>query len=198
QEKQSGFFLYTYGGTGNFSSENAPRQYGYSGAHLRYAALQGGVNFAAIEGQNTTTNFGLVGTYGQLSFTPKNMKDASKSTVDKWSITAYGSIHHNNGVYLDTLLSYGVLKGDITNAIIGTTAKLKHAKMWSISTTMGKQFATSIQGLTFEPQAQLAYQRLMFDTISDADHFTIDMNNPHQWMIRVGGRLTKTVTATEN
>uniref|UniRef100_UPI00235FC142 right-handed parallel beta-helix repeat-containing protein n=1 Tax=Bartonella sp. ML70XJBT.G TaxID=3019093 RepID=UPI00235FC142 len=42
QEKQSGFFLYTYGGTGNFSSENAPRQYGYSGAHLRYAALQGG------------------------------------------------------------------------------------------------------------------------------------------------------------
>ncbi|WP_273760526.1 autotransporter outer membrane beta-barrel domain-containing protein, partial [Bartonella sp. ML70XJBT.G] len=98
----------------------------------------------------------------------------------------------------DTLLSYGVLKGDITNAIIGTTAKLKHAKMWSISTTMGKQFATGIQGLTFEPQAQFAYQRLMFDTISDADHFTIDMNNPHQWMIRVGGRLTKTVTATEN
>ncbi|WP_425548560.1 autotransporter domain-containing protein [Bartonella pachyuromydis] len=198
QEKQSGFFLYTYGSTGNFSSENAPRQYGYSGAHLRYAALQGGVNFTPIEGQNTTTNFGLVGTYGQLSFTPQNMKDASKSTVDKWFITAYGSIQHNNGVYLDTLLSYGVLKGDITNAIIGTTAKLKNAKMWSVSTTVGKQFATGIQGVIFEPQAQLAYQHLMFDTISDADHFTIDMNNPHQWMIRVGGRLTKTVTSAEN
>ncbi|OLL46099.1 hypothetical protein AT245_07260 [Bartonella henselae] len=24
------------------------------------------------------------------------------------------------------------------------------------------------------------------------------MNNPHQWMIRIGGRLTKTVTTTEN
>ncbi|WP_208441150.1 autotransporter outer membrane beta-barrel domain-containing protein [Bartonella raoultii] len=198
QEKHSGFFLYTYGGTGNFSSENAPRQYGYSGAHLHYAALQGGVNFAAIEGQNTTTHFGLIGTYGQLSFTPKNMKDAGKSTLDKWSLTAYTSIQHNSGFYLDTLLSYGALKGDITNAIIGTTAKLKNAKMLNISTTVGKQFSTGIAGVTFEPQAQLTYQHLMFDTISDADHFTIDMNNPHQWMIRVGGRLTKTVTSAEN
>ncbi|WP_273720974.1 MULTISPECIES: autotransporter outer membrane beta-barrel domain-containing protein [unclassified Bartonella] len=198
QEKQSGFFLYTYGGTGTLSSESAPRQYGYSGAHLRYAALQGGVNFAALEGQNTTTHFGLVGTYGQLSFTPKDMKDAGKSTLDKWSITAYGSIQHDNGFYLDALLSYGILKGDITNAIIGKTATLKNAKMLGISTTIGKQFATGIQGVTFEPQAQLAYQHLLFDTLSDADNFTIDMKNPHQWMIRVGGRLTKTVTTAEN
>ncbi|EJF84471.1 hypothetical protein MCU_00049, partial [Bartonella elizabethae Re6043vi] len=42
QEKQNGFFLHTYGSTGTFSSESAPRQYGYSGADLRYAALQGG------------------------------------------------------------------------------------------------------------------------------------------------------------
>ncbi|WP_208433452.1 beta strand repeat-containing protein, partial [Bartonella elizabethae] len=32
QEKQNGFFLHTYGSTGTFSSESAPRQYGYSGA----------------------------------------------------------------------------------------------------------------------------------------------------------------------
>ncbi|QEE09670.1 autotransporter outer membrane beta-barrel domain-containing protein [Bartonella kosoyi] len=198
QEKQNGFFLHTYGSTGTFSSESAPRQYGYSGADLRYAALQGGVNFATLEGHNTTTRFGLIGTYGQLSFTPKDMQDAGKNTVDKWSLTAYGTIQHDNGFYLDTLLSYGILKGDITNALIGTTAKLKNAKMLTISTTVGKQFATGIQGVTFEPQAQLAYQHLTFDTILDADHFTIDMNNPHQWMIRVGGRLTKSITAENN
>ncbi len=38
----------------------------------------------------------------------------------------------------------------------------------------------------------------MFDTFADADGFKVDMNNPHQWMIRVGGCLTKTVTTTEN
>ncbi|WP_208433472.1 autotransporter domain-containing protein, partial [Bartonella elizabethae] len=198
QEKQNGFFLHTYGSTGTFSSESAPRQYGYSGADLRYAALQGGVNFATLEGHNTTTRFGLIGTYGQLSFTPKDMQDAGKNSVDKWSLTAYGTIQYDNGFYLDTLLSYGFLKGEITNALIGTTAKLKNAKMLNISTTVGKQFATGIQGVTFEPQAQVAYQHLAFDTILDADNLTIDMQNPHQWMIRVGGRLTKNITTENN
>ncbi len=69
--------------------------------------------------------------------------------------------------------------------------------MLAISTTVGKQFATGIQGVAFEPQAQLAYQHLMFDTIKDADNLTIDMQNPSQWIIRVGGRLKKTI-ATEN
>nr|WP_275046233.1 autotransporter outer membrane beta-barrel domain-containing protein [Bartonella sp. MM73XJBT.G] len=198
QEKQNGFFLHTYGSRGTLSSESAPRQYGYSGADLRYAALQGGVNFATLEGHNTTTRFGLLGTYGQLSFTPKDMQDAGKNTVDKWSLTAYGTIQYDNGFYLDTLLSYGFLKGEITNALIGTTAKLKNAKMLNISTTVGKQFATSLQGVTFEPQAQVAYQHLTFDTILDADNLTIDMQNPHQWMIRVGGRLTKSIAAENN
>ncbi|USP03578.1 autotransporter outer membrane beta-barrel domain-containing protein [Bartonella taylorii] len=197
KNKQTGFFLYTYGSTGTLSSERGPFKYGY-GADIRYAALQAGVTLAAIEEQNVTTRFGLVGTYGQISFTPKDMQDAGKSSLDKWSLTAYGSIQHDNGFYINTLLSYGIIKGDITNAVIGKTAKLKNAKMLSISTTVGKQFATGMEGLTFEPQAQLAYQHLMFDTISDADNLTIDMNNPHQWLIRVGGRLTKTVVTAEN
>ncbi|WP_375703764.1 autotransporter outer membrane beta-barrel domain-containing protein [Bartonella sp. AD13SXNS] len=197
EEKQTGFFLYTYGNTGTLSSKRGPLKYGY-GADIRYAALQAGVAFTALEGQNTTTHFGLVGTYGRLSFTPKDMDDVSKSTLDKWSLTAYGSVQHDNGFYMDTLLSYGILKGDIGNAIIGKTAKLKNAKMLSISTTVGKEFATGMESLTFEPQAQLAYQHLMFNTIEDVDNFTVDMKNPSQWLIRVGGRLTKTISTENN
>ncbi|WP_375632830.1 MULTISPECIES: autotransporter outer membrane beta-barrel domain-containing protein, partial [unclassified Bartonella] len=196
EEKQTGFFLYTYGSTGTLSSERGPLKYGY-GADIRYAALQAGVTLAAIEGQNTTTHLGLVGTYGQLSFTPKDMKDAGKNTLDKWAITAYGSIQHNSGFYIDALLSYGILKGHIANAIRGNTAKLNDAKMLSISTTVGKEFVTGMEGLTFEPQAQVAYQHLMFNTIEDADNFTVDMKNPSQWLVRIGGRLTKTIS-TEN
>ncbi|MET3589732.1 outer membrane autotransporter protein [Bartonella silvatica] len=197
EQRKNAFFLYTYGSTGTLYSKSGPRKYGYRGANIHSAALQGGVTLALLEGQSTTTSFGLVGTYNKLSFTPKDMKDASKSTVNKWSLTAYGSLQHNNGFYVDALLSYGILKGDITNAIIGKTAKVKHAKMWSISTTIGKQFATHVAGLTFEPQVQFAYQYLAFKTIEDADKFTVDMNNPHQWLIRIGGRLTKTVLTTE-
>ncbi len=194
---KNSFFLSTYGGTGTLSSKRGPLKYGY-GADIRYAAIQGGVALTTLEGHSTTTHLGLLGTYGQLSFTPKEMQDASKSTLDKWSLTAYGSVQHDSGFYIDTLLSYGIIKGDITNAIIGKTAKLNNVKMLSISTTVGKQFSTGMEGLTFEPQIQLAYQHLMFDTIEDADNLKIDMNNPSQWLIRVGGRLTKTIMITEN
>ncbi|WP_375693362.1 autotransporter outer membrane beta-barrel domain-containing protein [Bartonella sp. AP23HLJMH] len=194
---KNSFFLSTYGGTGTLSSKRGPLKYGY-GADIRYAAIQGGVALTTLEGHRTTTHLGLLGTYGRLSFTPKEMQDASKSTLDKWSLTAYGSVQHDSGFYIDTLLSYGIIKGDITNAIIGKTAKLNNVKMLSISTTVGKQFSTGMEGLTFEPQIQLAYQHLMFDTIEDADNLKIDMNNPSQWLIRVGGRLTKTIMTTEN
>ncbi|WP_375656195.1 autotransporter outer membrane beta-barrel domain-containing protein [Bartonella sp. MR63HLJHH] len=194
---KNAFFLYSYGNTATLSSKRGPLKYGY-GADIRYAALQAGVTLAAIEGQNTTTHLGLGGTYGRLSFTPKDIEDAGKNTLDKWAITAYGSIQHNNGFYIDALLSYGILKGHIANALRGNTAKLNDAKMLSVSTTIGKEFATGMEGLTFEPQAQIAYQHLMFNTIEDADNFTVDMNNPSQWLIRVGGRLTKTISTENN
>ncbi|WP_375636413.1 autotransporter outer membrane beta-barrel domain-containing protein [Bartonella sp. MR90HLJMH] len=194
---KNAFFLYSYGNTATLSSKRGPLEYGY-GADIRYAALQAGVTLAAIEGQNTTTHLGLGGTYGRLSFTPKDIEDAGKNTLDKWAITAYGSIQHNNGFYIDALLSYGILKGHIANALRGNTAKLNDAKMLSVSTTIGKEFATGMEGLTFEPQAQIAYQHLMFNTIEDADNFTVDMNNPSQWLIRVGGRLTKTISTENN
>ncbi|WP_273758584.1 autotransporter outer membrane beta-barrel domain-containing protein [Bartonella sp. AU55XJBT] len=194
---KNAFFLYTYGNTATLSSKRGPLEYGY-GANIRYAALQAGVVLAAIEGQNTITHLGLGGTYGRLSFTPKDMQDAGKNTLDKWALTAYGSIQHSSGFYIDALLSYGILKGEITNALIGKTAKLNDAKMLSISTTVGKEFATGVEGLTFEPQAQVAYQHLMFNTIEDADNLTIDMKNPSQWLIRVGGRLTKTISTENN
>ncbi len=194
---KNAFFLYSYGNTATLSSKRGPLEYGY-GADIRYAALQAGVTLAAIEGQNTTTHLGLGGTYGRLSFTPKDIEDAGKNTLDKWAITAYGSIQHNNGFYIDALLSYGILKGHIANALRGNTAKLNDAKMLSVSTTVGKEFATGMEGLTFEPQAQIAYQHLMFNTIEDADNFTVDMNNPSQWLIRVGGRLTQTISTENN
>nr|WP_273783631.1 autotransporter outer membrane beta-barrel domain-containing protein [Bartonella sp. AU15XJBT] len=194
---KNAFFLYTYGNTATLSSKRGPLEYGY-GANIRYAALQAGVVLAAIEGQNTITHLGLGGTYGRLSFTPKDMQDAGKNTLDKWALTAYGSIQHSSGFYIDALLSYGILKGHIANALIGKTAKLNDAKMLSISTTVGKEFATGVEGLTFEPQAQVAYQHLMFNTIEDADNLTIDMKNPSQWLIRVGGRLTKTISTENN
>ncbi len=65
-EKQEAYFL--------ISSTSS--RYGYSSAHLRYAVLQGAINLVAQKGKISTTHLGLVRTYGQLSFTPKDMQDS--------------------------------------------------------------------------------------------------------------------------
>ncbi|QEE12520.1 autotransporter outer membrane beta-barrel domain-containing protein [Bartonella krasnovii] len=195
--KNKGVFFSTYGNKMTLSSHRTPLQYGY-GADIHYAALQAGFTLVALEDKNMTTNFGLLGTYGKLAFTPKDMEGADKSTLDKWSLTAYSGLHHHNGTYVHALLSYGILKGNITTALIGKTAELTNTDTFSASATVGQKFETSTKGLSFEPQAQVVYQRLMLGTLSDIDGFNVDMGNPHQWLVRVGGRLTQKIVPTED
>lgn len=190
--KKRGIFLSTHGNKVTLSSSRNPLQYGY-GADVQYTAVQAGVTLAALEEQEIITTFGLLGTYGKLAFTPKNIEGAGKSILDKWSFTAYGSIQHDNGIYLDTFFSYGTVKGNITTALIGNTAKLDDTNTLSASASVGQKLATDIEGLFFEPQAQLVYQRLTLGTFSDIDGFKVNMGNPHQWLVRVGGRLTQTM-----
>ncbi|WP_375703622.1 autotransporter outer membrane beta-barrel domain-containing protein [Bartonella sp. AD13SXNS] len=194
--KNKGLFLSSYGNKMTLSSSRTPLQYGY-GADVHYAALQAGVTLAALEEQNIAVNLGLLGTYGRLSFTPKNMEGADKSTLNKWSLAAYSRFHHNNGFYVNALFSYGILKGNVTTALIGKTAELTDADTFSVSATIGQKFETSTKGLAFEPQAQVVYQSLMLGILSDVDGFDVNMGNPHQWLVRVGGRLTQTTLPTE-
>ncbi|WP_208432168.1 autotransporter outer membrane beta-barrel domain-containing protein [Bartonella doshiae] len=190
------FFLSPYGNTATLTSERGALKYGYN-ADIFYAATQAGVTSAAMENKDFTIHLGALGTYGQLSFTPQDIEDTGKSTLNKWAATAYGTLHHNNGLYLDILASYGIIDGSITTAVFKSAAKLNNTTTLSTSATVGKEFVTDAEGIKFEPQVQLIYQQLLFDTIEDADNLKIDMKNPSQWLARIGGRLSKTVS-TEN
>ncbi|USP03579.1 autotransporter outer membrane beta-barrel domain-containing protein [Bartonella taylorii] len=194
--KKKGIFLSSYGNKIILSSNHNPLQYGY-GADVHYAALQAGITLAALENQNLTTEFGLLGTYGTLAFTPKDMEGSDKSTLNKWSLTAYGSVHHNNGMYVNAFFSYGALKGNITTALIGNTAKVDNTETLSASAIVGQKIITGIEKLIFEPQAQLVYQRLILGSFSDIDGFKANMGNPQQWLVRIGGRLTQTMLPIE-
>ncbi|WP_375682010.1 autotransporter outer membrane beta-barrel domain-containing protein [Bartonella sp. CE47NXGY] len=194
--KKNGIFFSSYGEKVTLSSNRDPLHYGY-GADVNYTALQLGGILAALESKDISAYFGLLGTYGKLAFTPKEMQDSEKTTLDKWSLTAYSGIQHSNGIYVNALLSYGTLKGNITTALVRNAAKLDGTEMLNISATIGQKLATDTKGLVFEPQAQFIYQNLMFDIFSDTNGLKVDMGNPHQWLIRFGGRLTKTIMAVE-
>ncbi|WP_375673975.1 autotransporter outer membrane beta-barrel domain-containing protein [Bartonella sp. AA18HLJMS] len=193
---ERGVFLSSYGNKSTFSSKVQAEQDGVQ-ADIHYAALQAGATLIALKDQNISSNFGLFGTYGKLSFTPKNKESFQKNMFDKWSLTAYGNIQHDSGIYASAFLSYGIFKENHATALIKHTSKVKNSKTLGAAATVGQKLSTSLEGVILEPQAQLVYQRLMLGSLSDRSPFSdddnskIDISNPYQWLLRIGGRLTQ-------
>ncbi|WP_254492298.1 autotransporter outer membrane beta-barrel domain-containing protein [Bartonella sp. B1099] len=172
-------------------------------ANIRYAALQAGAILIAREDQNISANFGFFGTYGKLSFTPKNAENSHRKMFDKWSLTAYGNIQHDGGIYASGFLSYGIFKENDGKDFIEESPKIENSKILGAAATIGQKLSTGFEGVILEPQAQLVYQRLILGSPSDNttssddgsssndDNSKINISKPDQWLLRIGSRLTQ-------
>ncbi|WP_273756953.1 autotransporter outer membrane beta-barrel domain-containing protein [Bartonella sp. MM73XJBT] len=189
------FFVRSYGGNSRYVSDLSDLEYGYGG-NLGYHAVEAGVSLKAMKSADCSTGFGIMGTYGKISLQPQDVVESKKSAFDKWLVTAYGSIQHDTGFYLNGLFSYGLFKGDVLTLVRGKTAELKGNAL-SASLSVGKSFMTGYEGFVFDPQAQVVYQNLQFDKASDIDGFDIEMGKPNQWVMRVGGRLSKALAVSQ-
>ncbi|AGF74894.1 autotransporter [Bartonella australis AUST/NH1] len=187
--KRTSFFTNAYGGRQRYASDLSKVEYGYGG-DIHYDAAEAGISLKAVESGSVVGFFGAMGTYGKFSLQPEDVEGSKKSKFEKWSAAVYGSLQHNTGLYVNGLLSYGLFEGDVSTDARGKTASIK-GKPLSASLTSGKAFAVESEGLVFDPQVQLIYQRIFFDKARDIDNFDIDMGQPEQWTMRVGGRLSK-------
>ncbi|WP_142417043.1 autotransporter outer membrane beta-barrel domain-containing protein [Bartonella massiliensis] len=194
-DENSAFFLHAYGGSHHYASNLSAFEYGY-GAELDYNAFQAGVLLNEIESLYSRTFFGALGNYGSLSLAPQDVEQSKKSAFDKWSVGAYGSLQHDTGFYIDGLLSYGLFKGDVLTLARGKVVALK-GKQFSGSLTSGRTFSIGSKGVVFDPQVQVVYQHLQFNPAYDIDHIDVDLGKFHQWVGRVGGRLSKTLHVSE-
>ncbi|WP_208438154.1 autotransporter outer membrane beta-barrel domain-containing protein [Bartonella taylorii] len=194
-DENSAFFIRGYGGSHHYASNLSAFEYGY-GAELDYTALEAGVLLKEIESLYSRTFFGVTGTYGNLSLHPLKVEQSKKSPFDKWSVSAYGSLHHDTGFYMDGLLSYGLFRGDVFTLARGKAATLK-GKQLSTSLISGKTFTIGHNGVVFDPQLQLVYQHLQFNRVRDVDDLDVDMGKFDQWTARFGGRLTKMFAGSE-
>ncbi|WP_273783480.1 autotransporter outer membrane beta-barrel domain-containing protein [Bartonella sp. AU15XJBT] len=184
-----------YGGSYRYVSDLSAFEYGYDGS-VDYNAIETDILLKTIERAHSTTSFGIMGTYGKLSLQPCDVEQSQKSSFNKWSFTTYGSVEHNTGFYVDGLLSYGFFKGDVLTYARGKTATLK-ANPLNVSLSAGKVFMTGHEDLIFDPQIQIIYQHLQFDKFRDIDGFDVEMKKGDQWLMRIGGYLSKTFTASE-
>ncbi|EJF97934.1 outer membrane autotransporter barrel domain-containing protein, partial [Bartonella vinsonii subsp. arupensis Pm136co] len=193
--ENSAFFVRGYGGNYHYTSNLSAFEYGY-GAELDYSAFEAGILLKKTEKTENRTFFGLMGTYGSLSLHPLNVEQSKKSTFDRWSISAYGSLQDDMGFYVDGLLTHGLFKGDVFTLARDKVATLK-GKHSNASLTSGQRFSIGHNGFIFDPQLQLIYQRLQFDDVRDVDNLDVSLGNFNQWTARFGGRLTKVLTPSE-
>ncbi|UTO28001.1 autotransporter family protein [Bartonella harrusi] len=184
-----------YGGSYRYVSDLSALEYGYGG-NLDYNAIEAGIALKMIESAYNKTSLGILGTYGKLSLHPRDVEQSQKSVFHKWSVTAYGRIEHDTGFYANGLLSYGLFKGNVFTVARGKTATLKGTPL-NVSLSVGKAFMIGDWGLVLDPQAQLIYQHLQFDNARDIDHFDIEIGKSDQWVMRVGGHLTKTLAISQ-
>ncbi|WP_375692882.1 autotransporter outer membrane beta-barrel domain-containing protein [Bartonella sp. AP213QHHD] len=196
-DENPALFLRGYGGHHHYTSNLSAFKYGDYGGELDYNALEAGILLKKIESAYSTTSFGIMGNYGKLSLQPRKVKQSQESIFDKWTITAYGSMQHDTGLYMDGLFSYGLFNGNVLTLERGKTASLR-GKPLSVSLIAGKTFMIGSRYFIFEPQVQFVYQNLQFHKTRDIDNFNIDMRSPDHWGMRIGGYLTKTLTFTKD
>ncbi|GAA4665217.1 autotransporter outer membrane beta-barrel domain-containing protein [Bartonella pachyuromydis] len=188
-------YLRGYGGSYHYTSNLSALEYGYKG-DLNYNGVEAGILLQTIESTDNALSFGVLGSYGKLSLQPVDVEQSQESAFDKWTATAYGSMQHESGFYVDGLLSYGLLKGDVFTLARGKTATLKGHPL-SVSLAGGQTIATGYEGFVVDPQVQVVYQHLQFEKARDIDNFDIEMGKLDQWIARVGGRLIKTPRGPE-
>ncbi|MEN3929704.1 autotransporter outer membrane beta-barrel domain-containing protein [Microvirga sp. W0021] len=185
------FFIRGYGGVYNYKSNRNAYRYGYD-ADINYAAMQMGGSLYALETQEGILRLGVAGTVGTVSFDPKNVNGTNSTRLDKWSVSAFATYLHNSGFYVDGILSYGAFDGNVSTTYRGKTASLS-GQTFSASLEMGYPIHF-LNGVVLEPQAQVVYQRLMFDRKLDVDMFEVRLGDIDQVTARVGARLSKTYT----
>ncbi|VEJ45857.1 Type V secretory pathway, adhesin AidA [Bartonella vinsonii] len=104
-DKNSVLFLNGYAGNYHYTSNLSALEYGHGG-DLDYHAIEASILLRTIESEYSATSFGIMGIYGKISLQPRNIEQSQESTFDKWTVTAYSSMQHERGFYINGLFSY--------------------------------------------------------------------------------------------
>lgn len=108
-----------------------------------------------------------------------------KTRAQNAAITA--TWQHASGFYVDGVAGAGKYKSDVTTPFrAGDVARLTSDEVFaSIEAGYGWKVSPSV---TIEPQAQVSWQKLDTDRVTDIDGVVVDLGTPEQFVWRVGVR----------
>ncbi|MEN3931596.1 autotransporter outer membrane beta-barrel domain-containing protein [Microvirga sp. W0021] len=167
---------------GSFERHGPSYNYTFSG-------LQAGLDIYGRETEAGTDKVGIYFGYGNIDAHVKGAYGGKAGNVDMdaYTIGAYWTHKATQGWYTDAVIQGTWYSADATS-VYGQ--KLKPDGFGFIASLEGGYSFNLGNGLTIEPQAQLAYQTMSFDNISDAyGRFYLD--NSDSLRGRLGVRIAK-------
>lgn len=187
--KQGEVFVRAYGYSMDYTSSRSFTNYGFDSTQ-DYAALQLGGSAVALDDTRGTLRVGLAGSYGKLQFEPDAIDGWSKGDFDNGKISAIATFQAREGWYIDAIVFGGWFDGHAETAMRGRVGKLSGTSIGA-SLEAGYPIALGWQNLVVEPQVQVSWQHLMFNSSTDMDNIRVRLGDHDQGLLRVGGRLLR-------
>jgi len=187
-------FVRGYGSQLNYASNRSFTDFGFNSTQ-DYAAVQFGANYIVYNGANGTLRAGLAAMFGQLWFQPHALDGASSGRFNTDTLAGTLTWQSTSGWYVDAIVSGGAFDGNVTAN--GRSSPPMNGTSVAGSLEAGYPIALGWQQLALEPQAQLVYQHLSFNQITDADGIVARLGSQDQGIFRGGARLTRQFVTPE-
>lgn len=182
-------FARIIGGDYRYHSDQAFNRFGYD-FDMNVQAVQLGTTLLDANRGHSSTRVGLAYTHGDAWLKPRAADGDSRTRFDNDSLGVYVTWLHENGFYLD-----GIVSGDRYRGEVSVTGDSRVARMRSSGRTASIESGYPFEfdnGFILEPQLQLTWQYLRTKSFVDRDGARVQYDAYHQSVGRLGVRLTRT------
>jgi autotransporter family porin len=190
-----------FGGDHRYASNLTAGQYGYN-YDQDIQGLQIGGNWLKLDGKASGLRLGLALSSGTSHTEPGSVSgveptvlwngkrvpiEVSREKTRADSVAATVTWQHASGFYVDGLIGGSQYRSDVNTPYRdGKVVRLESNDVFA-SVEAGYDWAVS-DFVTLQPQAQVSWQKLDTDRVTDADGVVVDLGTPEQFVWRVGVR----------
>ncbi|MCE3045319.1 autotransporter outer membrane beta-barrel domain-containing protein [Legionella sp. 16cNR16C] len=190
------FFVRGFGDHLNYSTNRSFNQYGYNFSS-RYSAVQFGTNIIKAKNERGILRIGLAGVLGDLNYKPVAIDGQSNNSAHTETVSALMTWQAQSGWYWDFIFGGGRFNEHIDTLSRTWLARLTGNNI-DVSLETGYPIALNWHQLILEPELQIVYQQLHFNSQTDINQIGIHWEHPRQGIFRGGLRLLRTEDTTNH
>ena len=182
-------FARAYGGQFSYASNLGFSDYGYN-TSIDAAAVQFGGTLLRKRGDDGVWRYGLAASFGHVWWSPSAIDGNSNGNLDRYTFYGTATYQANAGWYADGIVFGGLFDGYVSTDAAGRASNMGGTTA-GLSLESGYPLKLTASGLSFEPQMQVVWQHLSFDSKTDVDGIVSGLGGQDSAVLRLGFRLVQ-------